>query len=181
MLKSFITFTKTDATRLYNRAETKNVVIKYLQEHGFIMPIEDLFLSTSPIKRTFKPEIGYLKLFPASRSASDTAEFEIKLREKVGITLDDYVNKVFNGGNSSLTTSVINNMFNTAHHNWLLNLLWYDKLKEGHISIYYQNNVICPDMNMSLIMITVASVSNDSGKRIFYPIFLFFFVLFFLL
>jgi hypothetical protein len=172
MLKSFITFTKTDATRLYNRAEIKNVVIKYLQEYGFIKQIDDLFLSTSPTKRVLKPEIGYLKLFPVSRSASDTAEFETKLREKIGITFDDYVNKVFNGQNPSVSSSGTNNMFNTTYHNWLLNRHWYDKLKEGHTSDYYQNNVICPDMNMSLIMVNVASISNDSGKTSFYPIFL---------
>jgi hypothetical protein len=164
MVKPFITFTKTDATRLYNNAETKNVIIKYLQEHGFIMQIDDLFLSTSAIKRTFKPEIGYLKLFPISRSASETTAFEIKLREKVGITFDEYVGKVLNDGSSSISTSVVNNMFNTAYHNWLFNHHWYEKLKSGHFSIYYQNKVICPDTNMSLTMVTVAPVSNDSGK-----------------
>ncbi|CAF1269094.1 unnamed protein product [Rotaria sordida] len=161
MLKSFVTFTKTDVTRLYNSAETKNLVIKYLQEHEFIKRIDDLFLSTSPTKKIVKSEIGYLKLFPASRSAFDAAEFEIKLREKVDITLDYYVDKVFNGGNSSISTSAINNMFNTSHNNWLLNRHWYDKLKEGHISVYYQNKIFCPDANMSVTMITVNSVSND--------------------
>ena len=82
LLKSFIIFTKSDATRLFNRAEIRNVVMKYLQEHGFIIQIDDLFVSTSPTKKTFKPEVGYLKLFPLSQSASDTAEFETKLRGK---------------------------------------------------------------------------------------------------
>ncbi|CAF3915869.1 unnamed protein product [Rotaria sp. Silwood1] len=162
MLKPFVAFTKTDATRLYNSAEIKNIVIKYLQESGLIMQIDDLFLSSSPTKRAFKPEIGFLKLFPVSQSASDTSTFETKLREKVGITFDDYANKVFNDGGSSLSTSSRNNMFNTAYHNWLLNLYWYDKLKEGHISVYYQNKIICPDTNMNLPMVTIFSVSNDN-------------------
>ncbi|CAF1170848.1 unnamed protein product [Rotaria magnacalcarata] len=161
MLKSFVTFTKTDATRLYNSAEIKNSVIKYLEEHEFIKQIDNLFLATSPTRKTVKPEIGYLKLFSVSRSASDAAAFEIKLREKVNITLDSYVRKVFNGGNSSISNSVINSLFNTAHHNWLLNRDWYDKLNEGHISIYYQNKIFCPDTNMSVTMVTVTSVSND--------------------
>ncbi|CAM4845153.1 unnamed protein product [Rotaria magnacalcarata] len=96
-----------------------------------------------------------------SLSASDAAAFEIKLREKVDITLDSCVRKVFNGGISSISNSVINNLFNTAHHNWLLNRYWYDKISERHISIYYQNKIFCPDTNMSVTVVTVTSVSKD--------------------
>jgi hypothetical protein len=177
MLKPFITFTKTDVTRLYNSAEVKDSVIKYLHQHKFIEDIDGLFLSISPTRKTVKYETGYLKLFPVSRSASDASEFEKQLREKVGITLDYYVEKVFNNGNSSISTSVINNIFNTAHHNWLFNRHWYDKLNEGHSSIYYQNKIFCPDTNMSVTMVTVTSVSHDDGKIIFYPIILIFCVL----
>jgi hypothetical protein len=60
------------------------------------MQTDDLFLSISSIKRTFKPEIDYLKLLPVYRSPSETAPFEMKLREKVGITFDDYAVKVLN-------------------------------------------------------------------------------------
>ncbi|CAF1418087.1 unnamed protein product [Adineta steineri] len=162
MLKPFIVFTKTDATRLYNNAETKNIVIGYLQQHGLIKQIDDLFLINIPTKKITKSEIGYLKMFPNSQSASNTASFEVKLREKVGITFDNYVGKVLNSENASTSTSVINNMFNTAYHKWLLNREWYDKIKEGYFSEYYQNKIICPDANMSLPMVTVASVSSDN-------------------
>ena len=128
-LNRSFTFTKTDATRLYNNAEAKNVVIEYLKEHGLIKEIEDLFFSTSPTKRTYKSEIGYLKLFPVSRSASHTSLFEVKLREKDAITFDDYMDKVFNSGNSSISNPMVNNVFNTAHHKWLLNRCWYEKLQ----------------------------------------------------
>jgi hypothetical protein len=110
--------------------------------------------------------MGYLKLFPASLSASDTASFEIKLRERIGIAFDDYVYKVLNIGNPSVSTLVTNNMFNTAHHNWLLNRCWYDKLKEGAISEYYRNKINCPDSNISSPVVTAVSVANDDGKRI---------------
>ena len=43
----------------------------------------------------------------------------MKLREKIGITFDDYVKAVFDGGNLSMSTSVTNNIINTVHHNWL--------------------------------------------------------------
>ncbi|CAF4066585.1 unnamed protein product [Rotaria sp. Silwood2] len=162
MLKPSIAFTKTDATRLYNSAEIKNAVIKYLQEHEFIKQINDLFLSASPTKKMFKPEIGYLKLFPTSRSASDTSAFETKLREKVGITLDDYVNKVLGRETLPMSTSVNNNMFNTTYHNWLLNIFWYDKLNEGYISIYFKEKLICPDTKMNQPMATVVTVSDDN-------------------
>lgn len=113
-----------------------------------------------------------MKLFPVSRSALETSLFEKKLREKAGITFDDYVDKVFNSGSSSISNSVVNNVFNKAHHNWLLNRHWYEKLQEGHTSVYYQNNVLCSDGNISLTMATVASVSNDNGKTIICLIFL---------
>ncbi|CAM4841639.1 unnamed protein product, partial [Rotaria magnacalcarata] len=131
-------------------------------EHELIMQIDDLFLSSAPTKKVFKSEVGYLKLFPASESLSQTASFEVKLREKVGITFDDYVKKVFSGENVSMSISVINNIFNTAHHNWLLNRNWFDKLNEGYTSVYYQNKIICPDSKMSLVMVTLASTSNDN-------------------
>ncbi|CAF3737244.1 unnamed protein product [Rotaria socialis] len=162
MLKSFVTFTKTDVTRLYNNAETKNLVIEYLQENGFIKKIDDLFLSSAPVNKTFKPEIGYLKLFPISELISETSSFEMKLRDKVGITFDHYVKAVFYQGNLSMLTTITNNMFNTARHNWLLNRNWFEKLKEGHISTYYRSNVICPDVKISPMIINITSVSNDS-------------------
>lgn len=164
MLRSFLTFTKTDATRLYNRAETKNVVIKYLHEHGFIKEINGLFLSVSPTKQSVKCEVGYLKMFPITQSALDTAAFEKKLREKVGITFDDYIDKAFNGHGAASSTVQINNMFNTANNNWLLNRHWYDKLKEGHLSLYYQSKICCPDENMSSNMPIASSLSSDQGK-----------------
>ena len=64
--------------------------------------IDDLLFSTDPTKRALKSETGYLKLSSFSRSVFDTAAFKIKLREKVGIIFDNYVNKVFYGENSSL-------------------------------------------------------------------------------
>ncbi|CAF1359232.1 unnamed protein product [Adineta steineri] len=164
MLKPFIAFTKTDATRIYNNAETKNIVIGYLQQHGLIKQIDDLFLSSIPRRKITKYEIGYVKLFPNSQSASNTASFEVKLREKVGITFDDYVGKVLNGENASTPASIINNMFNTVHNKWLLNREWYDKIKAGYFSEYYQNKIICPDTNMSLPMVNVASVSSDDVR-----------------
>ena len=167
MLKPFIAFTKTDVTRLYNNAETKNVVIGYLQEHGFIKQIDDLFLSCAPTKKLLKPEIGYLKLFPVSELIFDASSFETKLREKIGITFDDYVKAAFYGGSLSMSTSITNNTFNSAHHNWLLNRAWFEKLNEGHISVYYQNKIICPDMKMSSNTITLITLSNDNGKIIF--------------
>lgn len=168
MLKPFVIFTTTDVTRLFNNAQMKNVIIEYLLTHGFIKKIDDLFLSNIPTKKMIKSEIGYLKLFPVSKAASEAASFEIELRKKVGITFDEYVNKVLNGDSSSAASSVINNTFNTAHHNWLLNRLWYDKIQEGEISMYFQNNVICPDEKISPPMVTVATVSNDDGKPSFY-------------
>jgi hypothetical protein len=163
MLKPFIAFTKTDVTRLYNSAEIKNAVIKYLKEHEFIKQIDDLFLSASPTKKMFKPEIGYLKLFPISRSASDTSAFETKLREKVGITLDDYVDNVLGGEKLPMSTSDNNNMFNATYHNWLLNIFWYDKLSQGYISIYFKEKLVCPDTKMNQPMATVVTVSDDNG------------------
>jgi len=168
MLKPFITFTKTDATRLYNNAETKNVVIGYLQEHGFIKQIDDLFLSNIPTKKKIKSEIGYLKLFPASHLAAETTLFEMKLREKIGITLDEYVDKIFNGVNPSMSTSAINNVFNTAHHSWLFNRIWYHKLKEGEINVYIKNKVMCPDEQISLPAVMVTTVSDDNGNISFH-------------
>ena len=141
-----------------------------MQECEFIKQIDDTFLSTTPTKKTIKFETGYLKLFPGSRSAYNSAEFEIKLREKVDIRLDYYVDKVFNGGSSSTSISVINNMFNTAHHDWLLNRHWCDKLKEGHISKYYQNKTFCLDTNMRVTMVAVTSVSNDDSKSLLFNI-----------
>jgi hypothetical protein len=167
MVKPFIAFTQTDVTRLYNNAETKKIVIGYLQGHGFIQKIDDLFLSSIPTKKTMKPEVGYLKLFPVSQSAYDTTSFETKLRDKIGLTLDEYIAKIFNGVGSPMSTVVTNNMFNTTRHNWLLNRLWYNKLNDGQISIYFQNKVICPDNNMSINMVTVSTISNDNGKVIF--------------
>lgn len=164
MLRPFLTFTKTDATRLYNRAETKNIVINYLQQHGFIKEINGLFLSSSPTKKSVKYEVGFIKLFPTTKSASDATVFEQRLREKLGITFDDYFNKTFNSQNATSSTIQPNNMFNTANNNWLLNRCWYDKLRDGYISEYYQNKVLCPDENMSLNISITPSLSDDQGK-----------------
>lgn len=163
MVKPFITFTKTDATRLYNDAEKKNVVIDYLLDHEFIIEITDLFLSTSPTKDKVKPEIGYLKLFPISSSAPETTSFETKLRNKVGITFDDYIGKVLQGGVSSESTSVINNIFNNTYHKWLFNRLWYEKLNAGHFSSYFENNLVCPYSSMSSTPVALTLASNDEG------------------
>ena len=95
MLKPFIAFTQTDVTRLFNNAETKNSVIAYLKHHELIKEITNLFISSVPTKKTIKYEMGYLKSFPASESASDTSTFESKLRQIVGIGLDEYTDKVF--------------------------------------------------------------------------------------
>jgi hypothetical protein len=62
MIKPFIAFIQTDVTRLYNNAETKNAVIRYLQEHKLIKEIDDLFLLSAPTRKIFKPETRYLKL-----------------------------------------------------------------------------------------------------------------------
>lgn len=167
MLKPFITFTKTDVTRLYNNAETKNVIISYLRKNEFIKEIDNLFLSTAPTKNTFKAEVGYLKLFPVFQTIAETAKFEMRLREKIGITFDDYVKKVFYNGNFAMPTTITNNMFNTKHHNWLLNRDWFDKLKAGEISVYYLNKVVCPDAKMTRIAMNIVSISNDDGRTIF--------------
>jgi hypothetical protein len=62
MIKPFIAFIQIDVTRLYNNAETKTAVIRYLQEHKLIKEIDDLFLSSTPTRKIFKPETRYLKL-----------------------------------------------------------------------------------------------------------------------
>jgi hypothetical protein len=164
MLKPFIAFTKTDVTRLYNNAETKTRVIAYLKENKLIKPIDNLFVSNIPMKKKIKSEIGYLKMFPVSMSASEASSFEAKLRQKVGIGLDEYVNKVLNNESSSTTSSIVNNIFNAAHHNWLLNRHWYEKIIEGEISVYFQDKVKCPQQKISSIVVAVITISNDDGK-----------------
>ncbi|CAF4051724.1 unnamed protein product, partial [Rotaria sordida] len=161
MLKPFIAFTNTDVTRLYNNAETKNRVIAYLKQNQLIDPINDLFVSNIPTKKTIKPEIGYLKMFPVSMSASEASSFETKLRKKVGIGLDEYVDKVLNNETSSTRSPIVNNIFNTAHHNWLLNRHWYENIKEGEITVYFQDKVKCPEEKISPIVVALTTVSND--------------------
>ncbi|UJR18400.1 hypothetical protein I4U23_005304 [Adineta vaga] len=161
MLKPFIAFTKTDVTRLYNNAETKNRVIAYLKQSKLITPIDNLFVSNIPTKKKIKFEIGYLKMFPISTSASEASSFETKLRTKVGIGLDEYVDKVLNNETSSTPSSIVNNIFNTAHHNWLLNRHWYDKIIEGEISVYFQDKVKCPEQKISSVVVALTTVSND--------------------
>ncbi|UJR18796.1 hypothetical protein I4U23_005702 [Adineta vaga] len=161
MLKPFIALTKTDVTRLYNNAETKSRVIAYLRENKLIKLIDNLFVSNIPTKKKIKSEIGYLKMFPVSMSASEASSFETKLRQKVGIGLDEYVKKVLNNESSSTTSLVVNNIFNTAHHNWLLNRYWYDKIIEGEISVYFQDKVQCPQQKISSMVVAVTTVSND--------------------
>lgn len=165
MTKPFVAFTKTCVTRLYNSAETKNTIIKYLEENSLIKRVDGLFLSTNPIKRTYKSEIGFLKLFPTTRSPQDMADFEIILREKVGLTLDDYVNKVLNSEASSTSSPGKNNMFNTLYHKWLLNRLWYEKLQQGHLSEYFRDNIVCPSKFMNQEIVTATSVSHDAGMK----------------
>jgi hypothetical protein len=167
MLKPFITFTNTDATRLFNNAGTKNIVIRYLHDNGLIQRIDDLFLSSIPSKNKSKGEVGYVKQFPLSSSASEAAAFEIKLREKVGITLDDYNHRVIGDLGSLTLPAMVNNVFNTANSSWLLNRLWYDKLQDGRVGIYFRNKVVCPNENMSRIPPTIAAVSSDDGKMTF--------------
>jgi len=164
MLKPFIAFTNTDVTRVYNNAETKNRVIAYLKQNKLINPIDDLFVSSIPTKKKIKSEIGYLKMFPVSSSASEASSFETKLRTKVGIGLDEYVDKVLNNETSSTTSSIVNNIFNTSHHNWLLNRHWYEKIIEGEISVYFQDKVKCPEQKISSMVVALTTVSNDDGK-----------------
>lgn len=166
-MKPYIAFTNTDVTRLYNSAETKTLVINYLLEHELIKKIDNLFLSTNATKKTFKPEIGYLKLFPVLMSASETTSFDMKLRELVAITFDDYYNNILNIENSLLTSSEMNNTFNPSSHNWLFNREWCTRLKNGDISEYYHEKIICPDSKMSVIIINMASVANDEGNETF--------------
>ena len=168
MLKPYIAFTNTDATRLFNNAGTKNIVIRYLEENGLIQRIDDLFLSSHPSKNRTKGEAGYIKQFPLSSSASETAVFEIKLREKVGSTLDDYMHGVIGDSSSTASSSLVNNIFNTANSNWLPNHVWYDKLQDGRMGVYFRNKVICPKGNISCIPASVAAVSSDDGKMIFH-------------
>ncbi|UJR34580.1 hypothetical protein I4U23_027356 [Adineta vaga] len=134
MLKSFIAFTKTDVTRLFNSAETKNSVIGYLKHHKLIKEIADLFVSSIPTKKTIKYETGYVKIFPASKSASDTSSFESKLRVTVGIGLDEYIDNVLIDENLPTESPIVNNIFNTTYHKWLLNRHWYDKIKAGEVN-----------------------------------------------
>ncbi|CAF4315011.1 unnamed protein product, partial [Rotaria sp. Silwood2] len=161
MLKPFIAFTNTDVTRLYNNAETKNRVIAYLKQNELIDPISDLFVSNIPTKKAIKPEIGYLKMFPISMSASEASSFETNLRKKVGIGLDEYVDKVLNNETSSTRSPIVNNIFNTAHHNWLLNRHWYEKIKEREITVYFQDKVKCPEEKISPIVVALTTVLND--------------------
>jgi hypothetical protein len=109
----------------------KNAVIRYLQGYELIKEIDGVFLSSAATRKIFKPETEYLKLFPVSQSASETAPFQMKLRTYVNLTFDHYFKKVFYNGNISMSTSTTNNIFNKTHHNLLLNCQWYDKLKEG--------------------------------------------------
>ena len=141
----------------------KNVVIEYLLEHCLIKRIDDLFLSSNPTKKKFKPEIGYLKLLPVSQFAAETASFEAKLRQRVDISFDDYVNGILHGGKKSNSLSTVNNVFNEANNKWLLNRLWYDKLTNGQLSVYLRDNVHCPNANISLKTILAATVSADNG------------------
>lgn len=165
MLKPFIAFTNTDATRMFNSAETKNSVVEFLKKNEFIRQIDDLFLSTNQMRKTFKNEIGYLKLFPASHAALNTCVFEKRLRDTVGVTLDEYLKKLLDKQNVPGKQSVINNVFNTANNKWLLNISWYEKLKSGYFSTYYMENIICPSSEMSNTAVVVSTVSNDHGKH----------------
>ena len=163
LLKPFITFNKTYVTRLFNSAEVKDAVLKYLEEHKFIIEIDNLFLSTTPLKKTIKSELGYIKMFPISRLAYETSNFETKLREKIGITFDEYMKAVLNHSNLSNIHFNFNNTFNNDHQNWVFNRSWFDKIKSGSVSEYLRDSIFCPESLMNQIPVVVNSVSNDSG------------------
>ncbi|CAF4985895.1 unnamed protein product, partial [Rotaria sp. Silwood1] len=78
-----------------------------------------------------------------------------------GIGLDEYVDKILNNETSSTRSPIVNNIFNTAHHNWLLNRHWYEKIKEGEITVYFQDKVKCPEEKISPIVVALTTVSND--------------------
>lgn len=94
MLKHFIAFTNIQVTRFYNSAEVKDNLIKYLESNGLIQSVNDLFLSMAATRKVFRSESGFIKLFPKTRAAQEAAEIDLKLREKVNISLDTYLTTV---------------------------------------------------------------------------------------
>ncbi len=77
-------------------------------------------------------------MFPVSQSASETVPFDMKLRTYVNFTFDDYFKKVFYNGNIPMSTSTTNNIFNKAHHYWILNHQRYDKFKQGQLVLIFK-------------------------------------------